>query len=108
MPDGSQWDVPAAVVAHRRATYYANKDTGETSGRLYTTIYLHELDYTLRNNGELLEWGANNMNWSEVQASANMHKAGNVDYQKGWVNGKKSVVEMPNDPGESTPASQSH
>ena len=93
MPDGSEWDVPADLVAHSRAAYYANKDTGETSGEKHTALYKKEMEYTLRNHDELTDWAANNMNWEDVQASATMHKAGSVDYQEGWVNGDKSVVE---------------
>lgn len=94
MPDGSEWDVPADLVAHNRAAYYANKDTGETSGEKHTALYKKEMEYTLRDHYELKDWAANNMNWEDVQSSATMHKAGSVDYQEGWVNGEKSVVEV--------------
>lgn len=86
MPDGSEWDVPAALVAHNITTEYVRRKPA--------LIYSDEYEHTLAHNGVLLDWAANNMNWSDVQASATMHKAGSVDYQKGWVNGAKSVVEV--------------
>ena len=92
MPDGSLWDVPAEIVAHNRAKYYADKDTGETCGEKHTKAYLHELEYTLRDDDELTDWAANNMNWEDVQASATMYQAGSCDYQEGWVNGHKTII----------------
>ena len=71
MPDGSRWDVPAGLVAADRAAYYA--DQGDN--------YEEEYDYT--------------MNWSDVEHAASFvaQDAGAVDYQEGWVNGKKEIVE---------------
>ena len=100
MPDGSEWDVPAELVAHSRAKCYADKDTGETSGVKHTEAYKREMEYTLGDHSELLDWAANNMNWEDVQAAATMHKAGSVDYQEGWLNGDKSVVEVSNAPDQ--------
>lgn len=85
MPDGSVWAVPADLVASYRARHYANKDI---------KIYKEELEYTLNNPSELIDWAANNMNWDDVASAAKLHRpADSVDFQEGWVNGFKQVVE---------------
>lgn len=83
MPDGSEWDVPAQIVAEDRAKYYEK----------YGEDYADELRYTLGNNHELIDWAANNMNWSEVCHVAKRHSEPDpVDFQEGWVNGDKEIV----------------
>jgi hypothetical protein len=86
MPDASIWAVPAEVVARHRADYYA-KDYGEK---------WREVEYqeTLSNHVDLLDWAANNMNWKDVAKDAFRVSPGRVDYQEGWVNGAKKVVEV--------------
>lgn len=83
MPDGSKWDVPAEIVAKDRATYY--KEDG----------YQEEFDYTMSSDFELQDWAAGNMNWddvSEFAVKADVEQPP-VDFQEGWVNGEKEVVE---------------
>jgi hypothetical protein len=81
MPDGSVWAVPAHLIAHNRATYYAEDG------------YQEEYDYTMGDDAELEDWAANNMNWSDVAAHARkVEQSEPVDYQEGWVNGEKLVV----------------
>ena len=97
MPDESQWDVPGDLIAKSRAAYYAKLDSERGEGS-YDEIYARELEYTLGNSGELEDWAANNMNWSDVSHAA--VKVLSVaskepDYQDGWVNGEKEVVEKP-------------
>jgi hypothetical protein len=95
MPDGSEWDVPAGLVADNRAAHYAHNDTSDTGGEPYATIYKLELEHTLNNHDELVDWAENNMNWSDVSHAATMCKPGPVDYQEGWVNGAKTIVQEP-------------
>lgn len=86
MPDRSEWEVPAEIVAKDRATYYAKHDKD--------TTYEGEFEYTMSSNFELLDWAANNMDWSDVSAHAvevSAHEA--VDFQEGWVNGYKEVID---------------
>ena len=85
MPDGSIWAVPAEIVANHRADYYA-KQNGEEYRK-------EEYERTLSENGELLDWAENNMNWNDVAQAAFRVRPGRVDYQEGWVNGPKKVVE---------------
>lgn len=85
MPDGSRWDVPAGLIAANRAAYYA--DQGDN--------YEEEYDYTMSDDYQLTDWAANNMNWSDVQhVAVEVAREGDaVDYQEGWVNGEKEIVE---------------
>ena len=85
MPDGSTWQVPAQFVAEHRARHY--EDEGDFAG---------EVDFALTDEYTLLDWAAGNMNWEDVIEHAVKVRTRDldpVDYQEGWVNGKKQVVE---------------
>ena len=85
MPDGSKWDVPAEMIAESRASYYHHCATYE---------FRDEVRFVLAHNTELTDWAENNMNWKYVAPHAVQVSAPNgVDYQEGWVNGEKEVVE---------------
>lgn len=92
MPDGSIWAVPAELVARHRAAYYAAKE-GEASGK-------REYAYALGMNDDVLvDWAENNMNWTDVAHAARLYmRAGSVDFQEGWLNGAKRVVQQDNEP----------
>lgn len=94
MLDQSRWDVPAQIIAENRARYCATHDSGEESGAEYDKTYAEELSYTLKQDDELMDWAANNMNWSDVSASATrvQEASKETDFQEGWVNGEKEVV----------------
>ncbi len=83
MPDG-WWSVPASLVAGNRARYYADKGDD----------YQEEYEFAITDATELLDWAASNMNWSDVAADATKCPSVPhvVDYQEGWVNGKRKVV----------------
>lgn len=82
MPDGSKWDVPLEVIASDRATYYARE-------------YNETLSDDERNDiEEVLDWASNNMDWPEVADRATkVSEAAAPDYNEGWINGHKEVVE---------------
>lgn len=89
MPDGSRWAVPLMVIAHHRATHYAN-EFGDDLERSLTedTLPLFAAD-----SYEVKDWAANNMNWSDVVSVATQIEApGETDYQEGWMNGESYVV----------------
>lgn len=92
MPDGSVWGVPAQIIAHNKATYYSNKENQPPLRRL--ELYDNELQAALENNADLLDWAANNMNWAHVEPHARCVSHADCDYQEGWVNGAKKVVEV--------------
>ena len=98
MPDGSKWDVPANIIADNRAKYYADKES--TSKNPYDKIYKEEFEITMEkgddNYYELKDWASNNMDWKYVSDKAIKVGTPNekdVDYQEGWMNGEKEVVE---------------
>lgn len=93
MPDGSEWDIPAAAVDHHRSSYYATKES-QGSMEKHTEIYDIEMECVLGDHKELIDWSENNMNWSAVSGLASLHKAATVDYQDDWVNGPKMIVEI--------------
>lgn len=57
LDDGRIYSIPAHVIAHNRATYYAQKDKD--------TTYQEEYDFAMRDSYELNDWLWNNMNWYE-------------------------------------------
>jgi len=81
MPDLTVWRVPAEVVAASRAAEYPDEPE----------VYAD----TLASRSELLDWAANNMNWEDVAARAVKVRTDVLqpDYQEGWVNGPKRVIE---------------
>ena len=86
MPDGSKYDVPAKIIAENRAAYYNERDED--------TTYEEEFDYTMEDDGELIDWATNNMDWDEVSDHAVLAGISQPDYQEGWVNGEHEVVEL--------------
>lgn len=96
MPDGSKWDVPANIIADDRAKHYAYNDSpvGATEeSEEYKSIYAQEYQYTLDSSYELKDWAANNMDWRQVVGSAVLVSHAPVDFQEGWVNGEKEIIE---------------
>lgn len=78
MPDGSRWDVPLVLVAIDKAGYY--DDTSEAD--------------ELADPAGLIDWAENNMNWSDVASHASKvtESPKGIDYQEGWINGEKEIV----------------
>lgn len=95
MPDGSRWDVRADLIAANRSAYFAKHDQ-ESEGADYAATYSRETEFVMANPVELIDWAANNMNWSDVEAGAKaappLPKPA-VDFQDGWINGDKEIVE---------------
>jgi hypothetical protein len=91
MEDGSKWDVPAKIIAEDRARYYACEET--KFSEKFNRVYEEELRYCLDDDYEIEDWAANNMNWVDVQAIAVKVSIKEVNFQEGWVNGEKEVIE---------------
>ena len=90
MKDNSVWRVPAHVVASDRARYYAEREgADEFSG---------EYDFAMGADGEYeLEcWARGQMNWEDVVSHAVLVQDAppltDSDFQEGWVNGKKEII----------------
>ncbi len=84
MEDGTEWDVPVQCIADDRDANYAD-DKEDTIG------YIRAGDLS---KGEITDWSANNMNWSDVEEYAEKAdtEPKEVDFQEGWCNGEKRVV----------------
>ncbi len=68
-----RFKIPATTIAHDRALYYADRDNpngGTEPSSEWTKTYNEERKYTLDDDSELLDWLWNNMNWADVQATA--------------------------------------
>lgn len=89
MPDGSEWAVPVEVIARNRAREYADEFGGDIERSLSedTVPMFSDDDY------EITDWAQNNMNWSDVERFAVCVKEAAKDFQEGWVNGDKEVVD---------------
>jgi hypothetical protein len=74
--DGQVWRVPALVIAENRARYYADTDP--------STTYEEELEFTLTDRFELLDWMRNNMNPEDFEAAAEQIKGPTpIDFAEG-------------------------
>lgn len=90
MSDGSQWDIPVSEIAANRARHYANEFGGDVHKSLdKDTLPLFESD-----PGAITDWAANNMNWDDVSHLAVLviESVQRIDFQEGWVNGKKELL----------------
>ena len=95
MEDGSEWDVPVDIIARDRAEHYADEFDGDVERSLAedTLPLFAEEPY------EVQDWASNNMNWDDVAHRAVCYrKAPPPDFQEGWVNGEKRVVETEEEP----------
>lgn len=90
MPDGSKWAIPVHVIAMNRAAYYAKNDGMTIEDSLNNdTNPLFESD-----EFEIEDWAANNMNWIDVEHLAICTSKAEIDYDDGWANGEKEIIEM--------------
>lgn len=90
MPDGSKWAVPVHVIAMNRAVYYSKKEGVTVEQSLNEdTLPVFESDPF-----EIEDWAANNMNWSDVEHVAIYMNKEETDYQEGWCNGEKEIIEI--------------
>lgn len=90
MPDGTKWSIPVEVIAKDRAEVYKHEFGGSLQRSLDEDTWpLFEEDHF-----EITDWAANNMNWDEVVGHATKLAKPDapIDYQEGWVNGKKKIV----------------
>lgn len=79
MPDNTRWDVPLELIAQSYVDHYP----------------AIPLDHALNAESELMDHAENNMNWVDVKDRARIvdSHSYSIDYQDGWCNGEKEVVE---------------
>lgn len=99
MPDGSKYDVPVMAIATNRSTYYAGE--GECGGDVERHLGHDTLPLFDGDEDEISDWAANNMNWGEVaEVAVRVEDSDEVDFEEGWANGDKEIVEHEDGPGE--------
>lgn len=83
MSNGDVYGIPASVIAHNYAEYYAGK------GEDYEENYNDMVDWFDSGDFAFADWAKNNMNWNEVEDFATLleSKQNVPDLQDGWVNG---------------------
>lgn len=92
--NGETWKVPAQVIAEDRAKYYADLDAqrGNVSDR--DEAYREELEFTLGDDYELMDWMSNNMDWKDIKPHAvKVREAPTPNYSREFSNTKKQVKE---------------
>ena len=93
MPDLTLWDIPVDVIARNRAAAYAEEFNNDIELSLKEdTLPLFE-----SNEYEIKDWAANNMNWDDVKEVAKFVSnkiMTDGDFQEGWVNGNKEILEV--------------
>ncbi|MED1851861.1 hypothetical protein P4V33_09380 [Brevibacillus borstelensis] len=90
MSDGSTYDVPLEVIARSRANYFSKQEADQES---MNAVYHAELEYTMNDHEEAIDWATNNMNWDDVRNYAvKLEEPKVIDLQNGWVNGQKQIV----------------
>ena len=64
--DGTKYSIPAWVIAHNKATYYANKENKDAQ----TVVYFTEFTSAMESESELIDWAKGNMDWKDVSSLA--------------------------------------
>lgn len=92
--NGQIYEIPALLIASSRATYYAGVDCGKDKTLKFEDVFKKELKYSIEDDGELLDWASNNMNWSDVEAMAKLvgDQDRVVDYQDEWINSESREI----------------
>jgi hypothetical protein len=89
MPDGSRYDVSVELIARNRAAEYVD----EYDGNIETSLWEDTLPCFADNEFEIEDWAVNNMNWKDVVRHAwKVQEADRVDYEDGWINGEKEII----------------
>jgi hypothetical protein len=88
--DGRTYEIPADLIARHRANYYKEVDANPTD-------WERDFDYAMRNPEELLDWAANNMNWSMIKNYAKeiLVEPPKPNYDSEWTNAPKEVYDDP-------------
>lgn len=91
MDDGI-WAVPVKIIADDRAHYYAEKDE-EFGGSFERSLNEDTLTVFQNDDFEILDWAACNMNWEDVAPHAVKLTSRVPDYDEGWANGDREIID---------------
>ena len=88
--NGERYIVPASVIAKSRADYYAiNVDGYEENSSEWKSEY----DYSLGDDGELMDWIQNNMDWVDLKEHAIKQDAkSDYDYDKEFFGAEIQII----------------
>lgn len=87
------FDIPAQVIAEERAKYYAGVDSKDGL-MTFDEAYKRELQYTLGDDSELLDWAGNNTNWTDVEKYAVKVEVPEIlpDLNRSWLTASRKVI----------------
>jgi len=89
MEDGSKWAVPVYVIARNRAIAYKSEFDDNIELSLESdTMPLFDSDPF-----EIEDWAVNNMDWKDVEEFAVCISQPEPDYEEGWTNGPKTIID---------------
>lgn len=93
MPDRSVWSVPVWIIVLDRASFDMKR---REHGDIVRIIEEDVIPQFRESIFDLKDWASNNMNWEDVEDYACQVQSYEepVDYQEGWVNGEKSLIEI--------------
>lgn len=84
-PNGHAFLVDSEVIAHDRATYYADREFEKSKDNDEKAIvYEEEFEYAMSDFAELKDWAYNNMNWSDLSGHAFKVETSSYDYEENW------------------------
>jgi hypothetical protein len=95
--DGRSFDIPASIIAEKRAVYYVDEDIlrGRTTIDDRIAEINREIAYALLDTFELLDYLAGSMDWQEVQPYATEVETPPppaVCYEHEWSNAHREVI----------------
>ena len=91
--DGTTYVIPVKFTAEHRASYYANLDADR--GEDFQSVYDAEVRFALKCTDEILDWAANNMDWSDVHDVAKLLRRDvPADYEAEWASAALWIQEM--------------
>lgn len=89
-PTGERYGVPARIVAEDRASYYVQCDSPDDEEKRGKKRQ-QELDETLENPAELIEWARTNMEWDDLRHHAERLDSAERDLGDLWMDADFNV-----------------
>lgn len=91
--DGSEWQLPAHIVAHKYAAYHSERDFRDGDVDDQEKAYAEEYEFMLTDESYMLDWFSNHMNWNEFADQLVQVSPPKPDYESSWVNADKRLIE---------------
>lgn len=92
--NGEIWQIDAHIIAHTRATYYAEKDIQDGSATDFDTVYKQEYEHALDDHADLIDYAKNNMDWEDFEGyRTQVNTPQDANYSNEWRNAPMEVIE---------------